>query len=137
MVVIILLLFVGIMFFALRRKPRTKDAIWEDGGTIRGIVQKSKGKATPHYDYPTANLFGHHSLPSGIYTANTEYGKAIVISIRHAHKELDGAKDVLEVHIKKFSGDLYGKEITLRDIKKKNDPFAQIFNAGVKALGYI
>jgi len=67
--------------------------------------------------YPTANLsrhyFRHHPVPKGVYAAMTKLGTKKLFSA-----VVVGVDGKLEVHIINWSGNLYGKYLTVELIKK-------------------
>ena len=74
---------------------------------------------------PTANLWlPKNKLPiAGVYIVNVDlddkkYGGIANMGIRPT---VDGQNPVLEVHILEFSGNLYGKKITVEFLKKVRD----------------
>jgi riboflavin kinase/FMN adenylyltransferase len=80
----------------------------------RGIVQKGERRGEK-LGFPTANIPLEDTTLSGIYAARvqldgTEY---------HAAAYADTRRNLLEVHLGKYSGgDLYGKEIEIELLKK-------------------
>jgi len=81
-----------------------------------GRVQKGDRRGTA-LGFPTANIAVPYMELSGIYVARVlvegkEYG---------AGAFADQERGVLEAHLLDFSGDLYGKEITIRLLKKIRD----------------
>ena len=84
--------------------------------TYTGIVQKGikRGQAL---GFPTANISLDDHAVSGIYAARValegkEYSAAAFV---------DHERKVLEAHVLDFSGDLYGKEITIELLQKIRD----------------
>ena len=74
---------------------------------------------------PTANLWlPKNKLPiAGVYIVNVDvdgkkYGGIANMGTRPT---VDGQNPVLEVHILEFSGNLYGKKITVEFLKKVRD----------------
>lgn len=103
-----------------------KEPFFTIPNTISGIVKKGSGEGNPIFDYPTANIDNTVNLPCGIYIANSNYGDCVLLSL---------TKSIIECHIKKFNGNLYGKKIVLKNIQKldgKNNRTVNIFNKGCK-----
>jgi FAD synthase len=75
--------------------------------TWSGNVSHGYGNAST-IDWPTANMLNDGKFPVGVFTATSEYGSGIVLS----------SKDIVEIHINGFTGNLYYKPITLSDIKR-------------------
>jgi FAD synthase len=67
-------------------------------------------------DWRTANLTEcpQSARERGFYSCMTNYGKASLIRSEHG---------TCEVHIHDFNGDIYGKEIKLKDLKQREIPF--------------
>ncbi|MFA6106504.1 MAG: riboflavin kinase [Patescibacteria group bacterium] len=76
--------------------------------TVKGIVIKGKGKGA-EFGFPTANIFLKEKIESGVYFGRVRFGGA---DYRAALFILPGG-ETLEAHILDFSGDLYGKEISV------------------------
>lgn len=69
-----------------------------------------------HADWRTANLAEcpRNSGEKGFYSCMTNYGKASLIK---------SDRGTCEVHIHDFKGDIYGKELRLKDLKQEEIPF--------------
>ena len=98
--------------------------------SITGIV--GKGNRLGHsLGFPTANLIpkGGIALPKpGVYAAvvkdlsdGNKYPAMVNIGTRPT--VMQGDNIVIESHLFNFNGDLYGKEITIRFIKRLRDEF--------------
>lgn len=81
-----------------------------------GIVQKGDRRGTA-LGFPTANIAVPYMELSGIYTARVLVGGIEYGAAGFADRE----RKMLEAHLLDFSGDLYGKEITIRLLKKIRD----------------
>ena len=75
---------------------------------IKGVVIKGKGKGT-EFGFPTANILLKKRVDGGVYSGRVKFNGA---GYRAALFILPGG-EALEAHIFNFSGDLYGKEITV------------------------
>lgn len=87
---------------------------------ISGVVLQGKRRGS-ELGYPTANIALSDLAVQGIYAAivtfdGEEHAAAVFA---------DPARKLLEAHLLDFSGDLYGKEISIRLIKKMRE--IQIF----------
>ena len=84
--------------------------------TYTGIVQKGikRGQAL---GFPTANISLDDHAVSGIYAARV----ALEGKEDSAAAFVDHERKVLEAHVLDFSGDLYGKEITIELLQKIRD----------------
>ncbi|MFA6393807.1 MAG: riboflavin kinase [Patescibacteria group bacterium] len=78
------------------------------GINAKGVVIKGKGKGT-EFGFPTANISLKKKIDSGVYSGRVKFNGA---GYRAALFVLPGG-EALEAHIFNFSGDLYGKEITV------------------------
>ncbi|MFH1422324.1 MAG: riboflavin biosynthesis protein RibF [Planctomycetota bacterium] len=98
--------------------------------SIIGVVVKGDGRGNK-IGFPTANLDLHHETrpPAGVYTGKAEispfnvknpklYPAMINIGARPTFR---GKKEMVEVHLIGFSGDLYGKELDVSFTKKLRD----------------
>lgn len=102
------------------------EAVTFSGTVIRGDGEGMK------LGYPTANLppdlIATRGLERGVWYAGTEYQGAqyaglVIVGVRGK----DG-KEKLEVYLLDFSGDLYGKTLTVTVLEKLRDlvPFTDI-----------
>lgn len=80
-----------------------------------GIVAGGSAKANA-LGYPTANIPLADDI-SGIYAARVRVNDTDYASVAFA----DPSRGVLEAHLFDFSGNLYGKEITVSLVKKIRD----------------
>jgi riboflavin kinase / FMN adenylyltransferase len=79
----------------------------------RGIVEKGAQRGA-ELGYPTANITLPEGVAPGIYAGKASVeGKAYEAAVF-----ADGRRSVLEAHLLDFSGDLYGKEISVELVKK-------------------
>ncbi len=81
-----------------------------------GIVAGGSAKANA-LGYPTANIPLTEASVSGIFAASVRLDGTDYPSVAFA----DPARSVLEAHLFDFSGNLYGKEITISLVKKIRD----------------
>ena len=68
--------------------------------------------------YPTANILLADTDVSGIYVARVVSEGQEYPAVAYA----DQSRHILEAHLFRFSGDLYGKEITVTLLLKLRDP---------------
>ncbi|MDO8562040.1 MAG: riboflavin kinase [bacterium] len=78
-----------------------------------GIVERGGGRAAM-LGYPTVNIPLEDSAVSGIYAARVKVGDAEYLAAAFA----DQKRKLLEAHLLDFSGELYGKEITIELYEK-------------------
>lgn len=78
-----------------------------------GIVIGGSRKAEA-LGFPTANIPLTDTEPSGIYVASVAYEGKEYPAVAYA----DQSRKILEAHLFDYSGDLYGKEITVTLLKK-------------------
>ena len=81
----------------------------------RGIVAGGSAKANA-LGYPTANIPLTDSV-SGIYAARVVVDGSTYAAVAFA----DPSRKVLEAHLFEFSGNLYGKEISITLVEKIRD----------------
>ena len=74
---------------------------------VEGIVERGEGQAGKLHGYPSANI--KSDLDKGIYTGKTKYGYCVLAV---------GRPPSTEIHIFDFDGDLYGKNLKVRDITR-------------------
>tara|TARA_B110000003_G_scaffold72616_1_gene74007 strand:+ start:3774 stop:4130 length:357 start_codon:yes stop_codon:yes gene_type:complete len=87
---------------------------------IEEIVERGGQRGSSYYDWPTANIPNQHLFPCGVYGAESNYGQAVCM-VLWDYK--------IECHIRNFKGNLYGKELKLRNLERiMNDRFAAIIN---------
>ena len=74
-----------------------------------------------HVDWRTANLAEcpKQTKGRGFYSCTTNYGKGSLIR---------SERGTCEVHIHEFNGDIYGKELNLKDIKQEEIPFGLTYD---------
>ncbi len=96
--------------------------------TIRGAVMPGK-KLGRVLGFPTANINPHHEVvpPAGVYAVNVKLGARryqglLNIGFRPGFGE-KRKEPVVEVHILRFRGDLYNKEIEVSFIRKIRQEF--------------
>ena len=88
--------------------------------TVRGTVVRGDGIAGKEFNIPTANLFFADplKLDFGVYAATVYYQEdnydAVVVYGA-------GQEPKFEVHLFDFSGDLYGKDIKVKVLKKVSE----------------
>ena len=82
-------------------------------GSYTGTVIRGSGTAAK-LGFPTLNIPLADTTLSGIYAAKVEAGG----SVYQAAVFADPARALLEAYLLDFSGDLYGKEITIELCKK-------------------
>ena len=78
-----------------------------------GVVQQGKKRGTV-LGYPTLNIPLNEEGVSGIYAAKVTVGSAEYPAAAFANPK----RKLLEAHLLDFSGDLYGKEITIELCEK-------------------
>lgn len=81
-----------------------------------GIVERGGGRASA-LGYPTINIPLTDPALSGIYAAKVKIEKAEYAAAAFA----DQKRKLLEAHLLDFSGELYGKEVTIEVHKKIRD----------------
>src|SRR3989344_834484 len=81
--------------------------------SISGIVQSGIKRGTA-LGFPTVNIPLFDPSVSGIYAGRVRVGTMIYHSAIFANQE----RKILEAYLLDFSGDLYGKEITIELHKK-------------------
>tara|TARA_B100000287_G_C20146549_1_gene588382 strand:- start:39 stop:332 length:294 start_codon:yes stop_codon:yes gene_type:complete len=74
---------------------------------VEGLVEKGLGLSSETHGYPSANI--KSDLEMGIYTGSTKYGPCILAV---------GTPPSTEIHIFEFDGDLYGKNLKIKNIKR-------------------
>ncbi len=90
---------------------------------ISGIVERGNRVGT-ELGYPTANVALGGDVAEGVWAAWAEvdgvrYGA--MVSIGRRETIVDKGKKVLEAHLFDFSGDLYGKTISVELLEKIRD----------------
>ncbi len=78
-----------------------------------GLVQNGLKRGTA-LGFPTANIALTDENVSGIYAGRVKVGTLIYGSAVFANQE----RKILEAYLLNFSGDLYGKEITIELLEK-------------------
>ncbi len=86
---------------------------------VIGIVQKGSGTGRK-YDFPTANI-KWKKLPKGV-NEELYWGMTIVDNDLYHVVAWHVSKKLLECHLLRFNGDLYGKELEVVLIKKLSVP---------------
>lgn len=81
-----------------------------------GIVRRGSKRASV-LGFPTANIAFRDADTSGIYAAHVKIGTDTHLAAGFA----DQKRNILEVHILDFSGNLYDKEITVELLEKIRD----------------
>ena len=108
LILISILLFLILLILLIKNKKQTNKLINNTSGKV--IYGHQLGKNI--FDYPTANIKNNINLPEGIYIANTNYGDGICMVFN---------KYIIEIHIKNFNKNIYGKIIKLTNIKNLKD----------------
>ncbi|KMK51417.1 FMN adenylyltransferase [[Actinobacillus] muris] len=89
--------------------------------TIRGRVAHGN-KLGRTIGFPTANLFLHRLVTpiQGVYAVEVETAQGVFQGIANVGNRptINGTKPLLEVHIFRFAGNLYGQTIAVRFLKK-------------------
>lgn len=87
---------------------------------FRGLVVKGEGIASTVYDLPTANLAIDQevlaTIDPGVYAAHVYYQENEYEAV--AYKD-ESSK--FEIHLFDFTGDLYGKEIKVKLLRKVSE----------------
>lgn len=98
---------------------------------ISGVVIVGEGKAGKEYNLPTANLrlYREPDLDYGVYAAT-----ASVDGKTHKAIVSYGARmtEKFEVHLFKFSGDLYGKDVDVAIQQKVSDMLPFVDEASMR-----
>ena len=84
--------------------------------TYEGTVEGGS-KSASDLGYPTANIALHDST-AGIFAAYVHVGRQKHAAVVYA----DHKRKLLEAHLLDFSGDLYGKKISIELLKKVREP---------------
>lgn len=94
------------------------------GKVIRGE------KRGDYLGFPTANIGLHRTIPEGVYVSKTKIDKKWhkSVSFIGAARTFGANKIFAETHIFDYDGNLYGKWITFRLLKKlrKNQKFGSV-----------
>ena len=106
--------------------PRGRRLLGHDY-RLEGTVVRGEGRGA-RIGYPTANIEPHSGrklMPArGVYIAGVDVrGKACfgMVNIGIRPTFMDGAREIMEVHILDFEGDIYGEHVGVTFLRKLRD----------------